>query len=82
MSDKEEKPKKKAAKKICIDSETCIGCGACEVTAPEYFELGNEGFAKPKRDFDEADKDIINEAIEGCPANAITLKDNDSEAKE
>lgn len=66
----------KKVKKLFIDPEVCIGCGACEVTAPEYFELGNEGIATPKQNYNEADKEIIEEAIENCPVKAISIKDS------
>ncbi len=60
-------------KKIKIDEELCMGCGACEGTAPDYFELGDDGKAKVKKQYDEEGKDIIEEAIDGCPAGAIEL---------
>ena len=33
-------------KKICVDKEKCIGCGACEGMEPDVFELGDDGFAE------------------------------------
>lgn len=61
------------AQKITIDRDLCMGCGSCEGTAPDHFELDDEGKAKVKKQYDEADKDIIQEAIDGCPVQAIEL---------
>lgn len=61
------------AKKIKINRDDCMGCGACEGTAPDYFELDDEGKAKVKKQYDEADKDIIEEAVDGCPVQAIEI---------
>lgn len=60
-------------KKLAVDAETCIGCGACESTAPEYFEI-KAGLSKVIKDYDEKDADLIEEAINGCPVQAISLK--------
>jgi len=62
-----------AKKKIHV-ADTCIGCGTCESIAPEYFEVKDDGMSYVKKDYDEKDKDIIEEAIDSCPVQAITLK--------
>ncbi|MCL5410557.1 MAG: ferredoxin [Patescibacteria group bacterium] len=62
-------------KKIFIDDDLCIGCGACEGTAPDHFELGSDGKAHVKKQYSEEDKDIIKEAKDGCPAGAIEIKE-------
>lgn len=64
-------------KKIVIDEELCIGCGACAETAPENFELGDDGIAKVKKQYSEVgeeEKKHVQDAVDGCPANAITLE--------
>ena len=30
------------ARKVCIDEDTCIGCGTCEGICPEVFQLNEE----------------------------------------
>ncbi len=62
-------------KKIIIDDELCIGCGACEGLAPDHFELKEDGKAHVKKQYSEEDKDIIEEAKDGCPAGAIEIKE-------
>ena len=54
---------------VSVNQETCIGCGACEATCSEVFEL-IDGKAHVKAGAD-AGKPCIKEAIEGCPVDAI-----------
>lgn len=68
-------------KKIMVDKDKCIGCGACVAIADEAFEFNDEGFAQVKDDFkfDEVDEDLQNDvmdALEGCPTSAIYDEDN------
>ena len=58
--------------KIIIDEDMCIGCGSCESIAPEYFSV--DGKSKVKKEYQESDKDLINEAINACPVDAISLE--------
>lgn len=50
-------------------NDNCIGCGACEATCPEVFELNGDGVAVAK-DVDTANP-AAKEAMEGCPVDAI-----------
>lgn len=61
------------AKIIKIDQDVCIGCGSCESLADEHFELGGDGKAKARKQYNEEDNDIIKNAIDGCPVNAISI---------
>ncbi|MFA5459522.1 MAG: ferredoxin [Bacilli bacterium] len=62
--------------KVKINTELCIGCGACHAIAPEVFAINDEGFAYVKNnDFDEKNKDDVLDAVESCPTNAIERKD-------
>lgn len=63
----------KSKKVLKVNAETCIGCGACESIAPEYFEI-IDGLSEVKKPYDEKDADLINEAIDSCPVQAITLE--------
>jgi len=60
-------------KTLKVDADTCIGCGTCEGIAPEYFKI-EDGVSVVKKAYDEADADIITDAIDSCPVQAITLK--------
>lgn len=57
---------------IEIDKEACIGCGVCEQTCPDVFELGDDGKASLKEDAD-MDADCIQEAADNCPVEAINV---------
>lgn len=53
-------------------NENCIGCGLCEATCPNVFELTDEGYAKALNEaIDSDDLSLALEALENCPVNAI-----------
>jgi len=61
------------AKYKIIISDKCIGCGACTVVAPEYFELKRDK-SKPKREIiGEEDLEKVKKAVDVCPVGAIDL---------
>jgi ferredoxin len=61
-----------------VDPEVCIGAAACIAIAPEVFELGGDGLAQVIDDKDrEAEEDLLREAAEGCPVQAIILEDDE-----
>lgn len=58
--------------KVNVNSDACIGCGACTYTCPEVFELQDEGYAKAiVNEISDELKDKVEEAKEGCPTSAI-----------
>jgi ferredoxin len=60
--------------KVTIDTSTCSGHARCAATAPDVFELDDNGYALP---FDgEVATDLEEHAREGayaCPERAITV---------
>ena len=64
----------KASKKIVIDQELCIGCGSCVSIAPEHFKLNDEGKSTVIKQYSKEDEKIIEEAVDSCPVDAISLK--------
>jgi ferredoxin len=57
--------------KFTVDQELCIGCGACEGTCPEVFELVDKSQVKldpVPQEFQEC----ALEAEENCPVQAIS----------
>jgi len=56
-----------------VNEDLCIGCGACQSFAPEYFDA-SEGVAKVIKDYDQEDRESIENAIDSCPAQAISLE--------
>ena len=67
--------------KIEVDSETCIGCGACTASSPDLFEMKDDGKAYPK--VTESDDDSAKDAVDICPVNSIKITEEgaDSEVK-
>jgi len=60
------------AHKISVDTDKCIGCGACAATCPGSFELKN-GKAHPKK-ASVANITCEKDAEEGCPVGAISVR--------
>ena len=58
--------------KVKVNQDLCIGCGACQATCSDVFEIGDEGLAQViNNDINDDMKDDVIDAIEGCPTNAI-----------
>ena len=63
-------------KKVIVNKDKCISCGACVGLVDEIFEFGDDDLAQVKEniDFEHINKDLedeIKDAIEGCPTEAI-----------
>jgi len=59
--------------KPIVNQETCIGCGTCESVCPAVFKIDGGGKAQVQEADYEANKDCIQESIDTCPVNAISL---------
>ncbi len=71
-------------KKLSIDVEKCVSCGACAANCPDHFEIRDDGKAHLKEaevidglEVKEVDENEagISDAVNGCPVQAIELKD-------
>ena len=54
-----------------VDSDKCVGCGACVSIAPENFKFNDEGKSVVIND---SITDEAQEAKEMCPVDAITIE--------
>lgn len=58
--------------KVNVNSDACIGCGACAAIASDVFEINDEGISEVVvSEVSDSDKDDVVEAIESCPTGAI-----------
>lgn len=62
------------AKKVTVDQELCIGCGACVNLCPKVFTLGNDG-KSVVLDESGAGGDV-EVAANSCPVGAIKVTEN------
>jgi ferredoxin len=60
--------------KCRVDLNKCTGLGICESLAPEYFEVNDEGnLVQLREDISLEDLQSVQEAIDGCPTEALSL---------
>ena len=60
--------------KARIDEELCVGTGVCEATAPDLFEIGDDGISHVLVDFVPEDRlQAAREAAANCPTRALKV---------
>jgi ferredoxin len=65
-------------RKPYVNHDECIGDGVCEEICPEVFELRDDGLAYVINEHpDESLDEKIDEAIEACPAVAISWEEGE-----
>lgn len=61
--------------KIVVDYARCTGLGICEAFAPENFEVDDNGdLVVLNNTVDAARLDAVQQAVEGCPTEALRLE--------
>jgi len=60
--------------KLVIDEDSCEGCATCQELCPEVFEVGDDEKAHIIGP-DKLDSCNIQEAIETCPTQSLTLEE-------
>lgn len=61
-------------KKIKVDTDNCIGCGACVGIDPKHFAFNDEGYSTPISNED-LDSEALMNAIEACPVGIISFEE-------
>jgi ferredoxin len=57
--------------KVTVDAATCVGCGLCEQSCPEVFEVQGDGVAHLKSQV--CSQHNLKEIAEQCPVNCINV---------
>ncbi|CAJ1504504.1 ferredoxin [[Mycobacterium] burgundiense] len=61
---------------VAVDLDKCIGTGMCEASAPNVFQVGDDGQAQVRTaKVAPEDLDAAKEAVANCPTGALTLHD-------
>ncbi|WP_183093185.1 ferredoxin [Nocardioides stalactiti] len=61
--------------KCVVDFEKCTGLGICESLAPEFFEVNDDGdLLLLKEDITDAELQEVEEAVAGCPTEALSIE--------
>jgi len=63
-------------KKIKVNPEACIGCGACVAIDPEHFEFNDEGLSSVISN-ENLETDELKNAIASCPVSVIKLEESE-----
>lgn len=62
--------------RLLLDDSKCTGLGICESYAEDYFEVqADGGLLLLVQEVPEADLDIVRQACESCPTEALRLED-------
>lgn len=65
-------------KKIIVNSDACIGCGACVAIDPDHFAFNDEGLSHATNS-ENLESEVLMSAIDSCPTSAISIKDVEQE---
>lgn len=62
--------------RVVVDPAVCADHGQCVFVAPEVFRLNQDGKLEyDGGELDESLRDLVEEAVDVCPLQAITLED-------
>ncbi|TFV52343.1 ferredoxin [Blastococcus sp. TF02A_35] len=60
--------------RIALDGERCVGSGACESLAPDFFEVGDDGMVAVLRaEPGPGEERDVAAAVQQCPTRALAL---------
>jgi len=57
--------------KVMVDASTCVGCGLCEQSCPDVFQVEGDGVAHVKAQSSAACN--LQEVADSCPVNCIKI---------
>ena len=59
-----------------VDEDTCTGCGLCEETCPEVFELDDDLAKVIANPVPEDAEEACQQAADDCPVEAISIEED------
>lgn len=60
--------------KVQVDFAKCTGLGICESLAPDFFEVDDNGdLVLIKEDVSDEERAAVEEAVAGCPTEALRI---------
>lgn len=61
--------------KVIVQDEKCLGCGSCvSLTNQQIFDYNEDGRASVvQEDLSEQDLELVKQAMEYCPTDAIEI---------
>ena len=65
-------------KKIFVNEEACIGCGACVAIDGEHFDFNDDGLSEVISN-ENIDSENAKNAISSCPTNAINYIEEEND---
>jgi ferredoxin len=60
--------------RVTADRELCVGSGACEMLAPDVFEVSDDGVVQVLQDRPD-DEESVRQAAQQCPTRALSIED-------
>lgn len=57
--------------KVTVDASTCVGCGLCEQSCPEVFQVQGDGIAHVKAQ--SCATHNVKEVADMCPVSSIKV---------
>ena len=65
-------------KKLIVNTEGCIGCGACVGIDPEHFDFNEDGLSCVISE-ENLESSAVQDAIAACPVQIISLEETQEE---
>lgn len=64
-------------KKLVVNSDACISCGACVSIDPEHFDF-NENMVSHAISQENLEAESVQTAIDSCPTSAISIMEEEN----
>lgn len=59
-------------KQVVVDQDECVGCGTCVEISEDVFKMNDDDKAEVYGKVTADNKDEVQEAVDTCPASAIS----------